>query len=324
MNLDKTSLINLYHRMLLIRRFEERVSALFLEGAVAGTCHLCIGQEAVPVGVAAALRSDDLMNGTHRGHGHFIAKGGDVRLIMAELFGRDAGYSRGRGGSQHMACFDIGFLGSNGITGGGIPVATGAALALKQRREAKVVVSMMGDGAANQGVFHECLNMAALWKLPVVYVCENNLYAMSTPFRESCSTKTLADRVKGFGVASEVVDGNDVLAVTEAASRAAAEARSGAGPRFLECLTYRFCGHSRSDQCLYRTRAEEAEWMRRCPIETFGRRLLADATATPDDLREVEGEVQAEIRAAEEFARSAPIADVSSLSRGVFADGGER
>jgi pyruvate dehydrogenase E1 component alpha subunit len=290
---------------------------------VAGTCHLCIGQEAVPVGVVAALRKDDYLSSTHRGHGHFLAKGGDPRLMMAEIFGREAGYSRGRGGSQHMACFEIGFLGSNGITGGSLPLATGAALAIKQKGEKKVVAATMGDGAANQGVFHECANMAALWKLPVIYVCENNLYAMSMPLAQSCAVSSLADRVRGFGPAAKVVDGNDVLAVAEAVSEAAERARAGGGPSFLECLTYRFCGHSRSDRCLYRTREEEAKWKARCPVESFGRHLVEKGIATRDELDRTDEEVACEIREAEQFARSAPVADTGTLTDGLFDAEGE-
>ncbi len=318
MNLDAARLKKLYRDMLLIRRFEERLSDLFLKGEVAGTCHLCIGQEAVPVGVAAALKTGDWMNGTHRGHGHFLAKGGDPKLMVAEIFGRAPGYSGGRGGSQHMACFERGFLGSNGITGGGLPIATGAALALKQQKKANVVAAMMGDGAANQGVFHECLNMAVLWKLPVVYVCENNLYAMSTPFAESCAVSKLSDRVRGFGLGVETVDGNDVLAVADAAERAVEWARSGGGPAFLECMTYRFCGHSRSDQCLYRTRDEEAEWKARCPIELFRRHLLEKRAATEAELDAMSEDVAREIKDAEEFAHNAPWGNVDELTEGVF------
>ena len=318
MDFSPDELRDLYRTMLLIRRFEERLSDLFLKGEVAGTCHLCIGQEAVPVGLAAALRADDYLTSTHGGR--FIARGGDVNRIMAEIFGRESGYAHGRGGSQHMAGFDVGFLGSNGITGGGIPVATGAALAVKQKREDRIVACMMGDGAANQGVFAECLNMAALWKLPVLYVCENNLYAMSTPFREGCTTERLSDRVKGFGVRTSTVDGNDVLVVADAVEDAAAFARSGEGSVFLECMTYRFCGHSRSDQCLYRTREEETEWRARCPVETFARRLQTDGVLTADDLKVINDDVTRRIDEAEAFARSAPQADVSRLTTGVFAE----
>ena len=316
-------LTGLYRRMLLIRRFEERLNHLFLNGEVAGTCHLCIGQEASAVGVAAALEDGDWMNGTHRGHGHFLAKGGDARRIMAEVFGRETGYARGRGGSQHMACFAVGFLGSNGITGGGIPIATGAALALKQRKDPHVVVAMMGDGAANQGVFHECLNMAALWKLPVLYVCENNLYAMSTPMTESCAVAHVADRVRGFGVDTTVVDGNDVLAVADAVSAAAERARAGEGPAFIECLTYRFCGHSRSDKRLYRTREEEADWRLRCPVATFGRKLVDDGVLAEADLERIDAEVTEEVAEAEAFARSSPVADVDALTDDVFETEGD-
>jgi TPP-dependent pyruvate/acetoin dehydrogenase alpha subunit len=323
MNFNHKQLRKLYRDMLLIRRFEERISDLFLKGEISGTCHLCIGQEAAPVGVVAALEKHDYLSGTHRGHGHLLAKGGEPRLIMAELMGRECGYSRGRGGSQHMACFDIGFLGSNGITAGGIPTATGAALALRQKNESRVVAAMMGDGGANQGVFHECLNMAAIWKLPIIYVCENNLYAMSTPFTESCAVQRIAERVRAFGLAATVVDGNDVLAVAEAVREAADRARAGGGPSFVECLTYRFCGHSRSDRCLYRTREEESAWKARCPVESFGRKLLADGVLSGDELRRIEGDVARELKEAEEFARSAEPADVDGLELGLFETEGD-
>ena len=321
MELGPAQLTKLYHDMLLIRRFEERLNEVFLEGEVSGTCHLCIGQEAVPVGTSAALAPGDYLAGTHRGHGHFLAKGGDAKRILAEVFGREAGYSRGRGGSQHMASFEIGFLGSNGITGGGLPIATGAALALKQTRKPNVVVAMMGDGAANQGVFHECLNMAALWKLPVVYVCENNLYAMSMPVARGFATSSISARVRGFGLSTRVVDGNDVLAVADAVSTAAGRAREGKGPAFIECMTYRWCGHSRSDPRVYRTREEEAEWQARCPIAGFRAKLVADGTATEEDLQRIADDVAKEIADAEAFARSAPVADPATLESDVFEEG---
>jgi len=322
MDFSNEQRVALYRKMLLIRRFEERLHEVFAEREVAGTCHLCIGQEAVSVGVAAALRRDDYMNGTHRGHGHFIAKGGDVKRIMAEVFGREAGYARGRGGSQHMADFSIGFLGPNGITGGGIPAATGAALAVKQKGEDRVVAAMLGDGAANQGVFHECVNMAALWRLPVVYVCENNLYAMSTPFAAAFASANVSERVKGFGLPTEVVDGNDVLAVADAVGRAAGRARAGEGPGFIECMTYRLSGHSRSDRMLYRTREEENGWQALCPVLTFGRRLVSEFVLTDADIDRIDAEVRDEVRDAEAFARSAAPADVACLADDVFETGG--
>ena len=316
----REELLGMYGQMLLIRRFEERIDALFAEGVLMGTCHLGIGQEAVAVGTAHALRPDDYVSSTHRGHGHFLAKGGDPGRIMAEMFGKAPGYSGGRGGSQHMACLAIGFLGSNGITGGGIPIGTGAALALRRRKSDRVVAVFMGDGAANQGVFSESLNMAAVWKLPVVYVCENNGYAMSMPFGKAFATATIAERVRGFGVPAEVLDGNDVFAVISAVRRAAERARSDAGPTFLEMRTYRLCGHSKSDQCAYRSDEEEAAWAARCPIKLLGERLVAEGIVTAEDLAEADRRAGEQVSRAEAFARSAPDPDPDSAGKGAFAE----
>ena len=303
---ERTSLVRMYEDMVLIRRFEERIDDLFAEGVLTGTCHLGIGQEAVAVGAARGLRPDDWMSSTHRGHGHFLAKGADEKRVMAEMFGKAPGYSGGRGGSQHMACLAIGFLGSNGITGGGIPVGTGAALALKRRKSSQVVAVFMGDGAANQGVFHEALNMAAIWKLPVIYLCENNRYAMSTPFEKAFATATIAERAGGFGVRSEVADGNDVLGVAKAVMEAAQHARAGNGPSFIEFRTYRFCGHSKSDRCEYRSDDEEAAHLARCPIKLFGEKLFGAGMLNEADVANIEERVRKRIGEAETFARNAP------------------
>jgi len=311
--------IGYYRMMLLIRRFEERMEQVFLEGVIRGTCHPCIGQEAVAVGAAAAVRPGDYMVSNHRGHGHFLAQGGDAKRILAEVFGKETGYSKGRGGSQHMASFADGFLGSNGITGGGVPIATGAALALQLQRRDQIVVSFMGDGATNQGAFHEAVNMGAVWKLPIVYLCENNLYAMSTRFDEAFAIRDIIERAPGYGIPGEIVDGNDVLAVKEAVATAAERARSGEGPTLLECKTYRFCGHSRGDPREYRSRGEEADWHARCPIKRL-RQKLVEMGALDDALDgRIRGEVEKEIADAEEFARSSPDPSLDSLEEGVFA-----
>jgi acetoin:2,6-dichlorophenolindophenol oxidoreductase subunit alpha len=305
----REELVRMYEEMLLIRRFEERIDDLFAEGLLTGTCHLGIGQEAAAVGAAHGLAKDDWMSSTHRGHGHFLAKGADEKLVMAEMFGKAPGYSGGRGGSQHMAHLAIGFLGSNGITGGGIPIGTGAALALARRKSKQVVAVFMGDGAANQGVFHESLNMAALWKLPVVYLCENNRYAMSTPFEKAFATKTIAERVRGFGVPAEVVDGNEVLLVTQAVRSAAERARQGKGPSFIELKTYRFCGHSKSDRCEYRSEEEEKTHLARCPIKLLGERLRTAGILDEAGMAKIDERVRKRIEEAEAFARSAPAPD---------------
>jgi len=316
---ERQELIGYYRTMLIIRRFEERMEQVFLEGIVKGTCHPCTGQEATAVGTCAGLRKADYVVSNHRGHGHFIAKGGEPRRLMAEMFGKEDGYSGGRGGSQHMACFAIGFLGSNGITGGGIPIATGAALALQMQRRHEIVACFFGDGAANQGAFHEALNMAAVWKLPIIFVCENNLYAMSTHFREAFAIDHVWQRAAAYGMPGERVDGNDVLAVRDAVKRIAERARSGGGPSLLECMTYRMSGHSRGDPREYRSREEEALWREQCPIRRFRNKLLCDGVLTEESASAVEAEVERVIADAEAFARSSPDPDPATLTEGLFA-----
>jgi pyruvate dehydrogenase E1 component alpha subunit len=303
---DRDRWLDYYRTMLTIRLFEERVHEVFLKGMVRGTCHLCMGQEAAAVGACAALRPEDQVTSNHRGHGHFIAKGGDPRRIMAELFGKATGYAGGRGGSQHMACFEIGFLGSNGITGGGIPIATGAALTAKLRKTSRVVLCFFGDGAASQGTFHESLNMASLWKLPVVYLCENNLYAMSTPVRDTLSVPNVADRASAYGVPGRIVDGQEVLAVRDAVAEAVARARAGEGPTLVEAKTYRYCGHSRSDECAYRSAEEEAAWRARDPIALFRRRLMDEGLLQEETDEAVRSEVKERIEEAVRFALDSP------------------
>jgi TPP-dependent pyruvate/acetoin dehydrogenase alpha subunit len=312
-------LIHAYRLMLTIRYFEEKVEELFSRGLIGGTTHPASGQEAVAVGACAALDKNDYVTSTHRGHGHMIARGGDPKRIMAELYGKETGYSRGRGGSQLMMDLSLGFLGSNGITGGGIPIATGAALSSKQRKSGQVTLCFFGDGASNQGTFHESLNMAGLWKLPVVYLCENNLYAMSTPVAQAVPIPHIADRAASYGFPGQVVDGNDVLAVYEAVSAACARARRMQGPTLLECKTYRFSGHSRGDPRKYRTAEEEAMWrdkgpLMRCKAELKRRGLLAgreDQTLKRDAKRLVAEAVA--------FAKKSPYPDPATLEQGVFA-----
>jgi len=305
--------------MWLIRLFEERVDRLFAEAALRGTSHLYVGQEAVAVGACAALRPDDYVTSTHRGHGHFLAKGADPRRLMAELFGKATGYSRGRGGSQHMACYEIGFLGSNGITGGGIPIATGAALAIQRRRQDRVVVCFFGDGAANQGVCHESLNMAAVWKLPVVYVCENNLYAMSTPVRSAFAIQDIADRAQAYGMPGAILDGNDFFAVRAGVAEAAARARSGGGPTLVECKTYRTLGHSRGDRRVYRTREEEALWRERDAVLRLRGELIAGGELTERDAERVREGAARAVEEAVEYGRQSPVLPVEAALEGVLA-----
>ena len=316
MNPDSTfDLTAILRQMLLIRRFEEKLDDLFSSGVIKGTSHLYAGQEAVACGVCAALQPTDLMTSTHRGHGHFLAKGGDPNTLMAELWGKASGPSKGRGGSQHVADYSIGFLGSNGITAGGIPIATGAALSAQMRGTNQVVVCFFGEGGANQGTFHESLNMAAIWQLPVIFICENNQYAMSTRFDEAFATPDIAARAAGYGIAGEVCDGVDFFAVQSAVARAASRARSGEGPTLLEMKTYRYYGHSKSDKCDYRTREEEAEWRSR---DCIGK-LQAHLGMSNDDYAPILSEIDAQIEGAVEFARTSPEPEVVEWESEMFA-----
>ncbi len=302
--------------MLRIRLFEEALLRLFREGALRGTAHVCLGQEAVAAGACAALAREDFVTSNHRGHGHLIAKGADPRKLMAELFGNSDGYSLGRGGSQHIAAREIGFLGSNGITGGGIPIAVGAGLTLKLRQQENICLTFFGDGATAQGTFHESLNLAALWRLPVVFLCENNLYAMGTHVGATCPVEPLARRAEGFGIPHQTVDGNDPLAVQAAVQAAREAALAGEGPGMVEALTWRAGGHSRSDKCEYRDRREEEEWRKRDPIALLKARILdrdASACAAIDDIQR---KVEKEISEAVDFARKSsplPLAGATDL-----------
>ncbi len=299
-------LLGHYERMLTIRRFEEALDELFSRSLVRGTCHLCVGQEVSAVAACAGLRPDDQVTSTHRGHGHLIAKGGDPKRIMAELFGRATGYAGGRGGSQHMACHEIGFLGSNGITAGGIPVATGAALAAKTLGTGRVVLAFFGDGATAQGAFHESLNIGSLWKLPVVYYCENNMYAMSTHVSHHSAQADIASRAAAYAMPGVRVDGNDFFATREAVRAAAERARGGQGPTLIEALTYRHLGHSKSDKREYRSREEEEEALCRDGIARFRAWLLAEGHASELDLAEAEDRARLAIEEAVAFARESP------------------
>jgi TPP-dependent pyruvate/acetoin dehydrogenase alpha subunit len=319
MNYPPEELRSHFHTMLLIRYFEEALNDLFGSGAISGTSHFCMGQEACAVGATAALRPDDLVTSNHRGHGHFLAKGADPRRVMAELFGRSTGYSGGRGGSQHMADFSLGFLGSNGITGGMAPIATGAALSQRLLGTGKVVVCFFGDGASGQGAFAEALNMGATWRLPLVYFCENNQYAMSTSVADAFREPSVARRFAGFGMPTAQTDGNDYFAVREATSRAVDIARTGDGPVLLEALTYRLCGHSKSDACEYRPDEEEAAWSARDPLKLMAQRLIADGVASAEDVEAIQRQARADIEAAVEYARTSPEPDPATVADNLFA-----
>lgn len=298
-------LIGHYQRMVLIRRLEERLSELFAEGQVPGTAHFCTGQEACAVGAIAALAPEDLVTSNHRGHGHFLAKGADPRRVLAEVMGKATGYCGGRSGSQHMSCPEIGYLGANGITGGMIPVATGAALSQKLLETGRVVLCFFGEGATGTGAFHEAVNLGAIWRLPIVYFCENNQYAMSTPVAEAFRVTEVAQRVVSYGIPGIQVDGNDYLCVREVTEQAVKLARDDGGPTLIEAMTWRQCGHSRSDDCAYRSPEEEAEWLGRDPLMRM-REALLERGASEEQLAEAERWAEENIIAAVEYAQLSP------------------
>lgn len=274
MNLTNEKKRDMYLKLWRSRLFEESVNEMFMRGEIKGTTHLSVGQEGAAVGVITALGEDDLIMSCHRGHSHCIAKNADLRKMMSELLGRKTGFCKGLGGSMHIVDIGSGNYGANGIIGPAIGIATGIALALKKDGKGKVIADFFGDGTSNTGNFHESLNMAALWKLPIVYICENNQYGMSTPVQQCVSVPNIADRASAYGIPGIICDGNDVLAIIRVVEEAAARARNGEGPSLIELKTYRWLGHSKSDRCAYRTREEEAEWKAKCPILRFGNYLL--------------------------------------------------
>ena len=305
-------------RMILIRRFEEGAEEAYMRGHIHGTMHLSIGQEASAVGSTMALRRTDYITSTHRGHGHCIGKGADPKLMFAEFFGKEEGYCRGRGGSMHIADVESGNLGANGIVAGGIPIAVGAALAIKKQKRDDVAICFFGDGATNEGAFHEALNMAAIWKLPVVFVCENNKYGMSVSTERSMAVANIADRAASYNMPGVIADGNKIEDVAEAVLAAIARARAGQGPTLVECKTYRTRGHSRSDRNRYRTKEEIEDWKLRDPIGHFEAELLAHGFATAEDIAGLHASVEAEIAAGLEFARNGTDPSPGTVTRDVY------
>lgn len=323
MKMESSQLKNVYFTMNKIRKFEEKALHLFETNKLRGSVHLCIGQEATPATVCELLNPDDYIASTHRGHGHCIAKGADVRLALAELMGRATGYCKGRGGSMHIADVDAGNLGANAIVGGGIPIAVGAALASKMQKNGKIAVSFFGDSATNEGVFHEALNFAAVWKLPVVFVCENNGFGISVPQWESTAVKDLSVRAASYNIPGVTVDGNDVLAIAEAFAKAAERARAGEGPTLIECKTYRWMGHWTGDPQPYRTREEVEEWKKKCPIKRLREYLIENGMATADELDAMEKKASDLADEAEEFALNSPEPDPEHVLDDVFYEGGD-
>ena len=306
-------------KMCEIRYFEEKAEDLYVRGLVHGTMHLSIGQEAGSVGSIAALRPDDLIIHHHRGHGHTIAKGADLTMMFAEFLGREAGYCRGRGGSMHIADIPGGNLGATGVVGAGIPTAVGIALALQMRRSEQVLLSYFGDGASNEGEFHESLNMASIWKLPVVFICDNNQYGMSMSVSRSMNIDDIATRAGSYGIPGYSVDGNDVLAVYQVASQAIDHARDGNGPTLINCKSYRWRGHSKSDRNLYRTAEEIQEWKQKCPINRFKDVLIDTGLMDQDEVDSVDQFAKEKINSAAEEAKTFPEPSPANMEEEVYA-----
>jgi len=312
--------IEWYRSMLRIRLFEEKVQELFMGGAIEGTTHLCQGQEAVSVGSIAAMRPDDVLTNTYRGHGQALARGMPPERAFAELMGRTTGVARGVGGSMHLVDFGVGNIGSNAIVGAGLPIAVGAAMSFKLRGQPRVALTFFGDAATNIGTFHEAMNMAAVWQAPVVFIIENNLYGEFSALRETTPIDDLARRAEAYAMPGRIVDGQDVDAVYEAAAEAVDRARGGGGPTLLEMKTYRYRGHSRADPAKYRPEGELERWKARDPIELFGAKLAADGHLAVEDQVRLRADLQVEIDAAAERARNAPVPTLEEIGAYVYAD----
>lgn len=313
--MDRKKAEDLLYKMVLTRAFEENALDMFARGKVHGTMHVSIGQEAIAAGAGPALKDDDYLLNTHRGHGHFLTWGGDLNRMMSEFLGKENGYCRGRGGSMHIADVDSNNLGAQGIVAGNLPISVGVGLSIKMRKTKQVVLTLFGDGASNEGAFHESLNMASIWDLPVIYLCENNQYAMSMAFERAFRIEQISDRAKAYGMKGITIDGNDVIAVHKAVREAADRARKGNGPTLIEAITYRYQGHSKSDRQLYRTREEVKKWMAKDPIKRFAKLLNIDE----EGLKKVESRAEEDIQKAVAFAESSPEPDVSTIMEGIYA-----
>jgi pyruvate dehydrogenase E1 component alpha subunit len=303
---NSTEIVDLLRRMWLIRAFEEKVSALYAERQIVGLLHLGIGQEAVAVGALSLLRNDDYVYGGHRSHGHAIAKGADINRLMAEIAGRATGYCGGKGGSMHIVAKECGFITATGVVGGTIPLALGAAFASKERRQGQVAVVFFGDGAGQVGPFHESLNIASLWQLPVIFICENNGYAEFTPLSAHTKIERLAQHARTYAIAASTIDGNDLFAVRDAVGKAVKKCRAGTGPAFVECLTHRMRGHYEGDPAKYRELSQLAEWKKKDPIARVARALKSRKTISNKELDAVEAEARAQVQKAAAFSLSSP------------------
>lgn len=321
MKITRDQMVDLHRTMVTIRMFEDRTKDLFATGLIPGLCHLYIGEEGVASGVCGHLRADDYITSTHRGHGHVIAKGGELKYMMAELFGKKTGYCKGRGGAMHIADVYKGILGANGIAGGGIPIAVGAALSSKIRKTDQVTVCFFGDGASNTGAFHEALNLAAVLCLPVIFCCENNFYAISTHQREHQKIQDISIRATAYGMSGITVDGNDVLAVYRTAGKAVEQARKGKGPTLMECKTYRWRGHHEGDPNQggrYRTKEEIEGWIKKCPVKRLEEKLIKERILDQAEITNVWEKVGKEIEEAVEFAKQSPLPDPQDIFEDVY------
>lgn len=321
---DKETVLNFYCEMYKIRLFDLKAVELFMQGLMAGNIHTCVGQEASAVGACQALGHNDFITATHRGHGHCLAKGGKASIMMAELFGKATGYCKGKGGSMHIADVSLGILGANGIVGAGISIAAGSALASKIMGTDEVTLAFFGDGASNEGSFHEAINMASAWNLPCVFLCENNKYGVSVCIDRICNVKDIADRAHAYNIPGIVVDGNDVFAVYEAVQIATERARKGEGPSLIECKTYRHRGHYEGDPQTYKSAEEVAEGKKQDPIIRLRAEILDNGVATVDEVDEIEAKVKAEIEAAVEFAKQSPYPTADQVTTDVYAMDNER
>lgn len=316
--MDAGDLLVSFRLMWRIRLHEQAVKRLFMEGKIGGSTHLCVGQEAVAAGAVALLRTDDFISSTHRGHGHMLAKGGALKPMMAEILGKATGYCKGKGGSMHIASLELGNLGANGIVSGGLPIAVGSALSASIRGTDQITLAAFGDGASSEGNAHESMNLASLWKLPLLFLFENNQYAVSTHFTKAIAGGGLRRRASGYDIPSAAVDGNDLEAVHFAARKAIDHARGGNGPYLLECLTYRIEGHYVGDPTVYRERDEVAEWQRKDPIRRVERLLIERGLSTEEECRAIEAEALAEVDEAVAYAESSPEPALDSLFEDVF------
>lgn len=320
MELSKNKMVDMYKTMKNIREFETKAVDLFADGSISGFVHLYIGEEAIATGVCANLEESDYITSTHRGHGHIIAKGGNLNYMMAELFGKETGYCKGKGGSMHIADADKGILGANGIVGAGHNISVGAGLSAKYRGTDQVCICFFGDGSTNQGTFHESLNLASVWKLPVVFVCENNLYGISMHQANHQAIQDVADRAVAYNMPGIVVDGNDVFAVYEAANEAIKRARNGQGPTLVECKTYRHRGHFEGDPGLYKPDEEMEEWMEKDPIPRMVNYLLENDIVSKEEIEEIDKEIDKDIEEAVKFAEDSPMPSIESIVEDIYTD----